>query len=347
MGRKKKFNAVGAYIFAGGFTLGVEQEFNILAHLEGSDYGVATFKKNRPGVPVHPDPLGWPLHDLSGNVQFVYCNPPCAIFSVVGRSIRNGADNWKTDERLQCHHNCFSLLEKLEPDVLAIESVPIAYKRGLELWDKLAAEAKKLGYATTHLFEDAQWFGLPQKRSRYLLVFHRVKLNVERNNWAPAPALMESIGHLRSEPGFFHPVRPDQLPAYEACQQGEGLRTAWERLNPPETWVRGPTGVRGRPRFCEYRARADEPIGAFIGDFVIHPLEHRKLGLEEAKAVCGFPPEFVFDRPGPGFSELARGVMPPVGAWLARSVARSLEEDKSPKLETTIVDRRSPEKEAA
>ena len=40
--------AIGSHIFAGGFTLGVEKHFDVLAHFEGDGaYGADTFALNR------------------------------------------------------------------------------------------------------------------------------------------------------------------------------------------------------------------------------------------------------------------------------------------------------------
>ena len=39
-------NAIGAHIYAGGFTLGVQKYFNVLCHLEESDFGIETVQKN-------------------------------------------------------------------------------------------------------------------------------------------------------------------------------------------------------------------------------------------------------------------------------------------------------------
>ena len=77
----KKLNAVGSYIFAGGFTLGVSKHFNVLAHLEDGAYGVSSARKNFPKLPIHTDPSTWPLKKLAGTADLVYGNPLCAAWS--------------------------------------------------------------------------------------------------------------------------------------------------------------------------------------------------------------------------------------------------------------------------
>jgi hypothetical protein len=48
--------AIGSYIFAGGFTIGVKKHFDIEAHLEGDGYGADTFSLNYPEIPVFVGP---------------------------------------------------------------------------------------------------------------------------------------------------------------------------------------------------------------------------------------------------------------------------------------------------
>ena len=320
----KQLTAIGSYIFAGGFTIGVEESFKVLAHMEGGPYGVKTFKLNRPEIPVYQLPTPWPWEQYKG-VNFIYANPPCSPFSVAGRSIYYGKDNWRTDPRMACHDHCFELAYNLNPDAYCVESVPAAFTRGRELFDRRAEEAMSSGYAVTHLLEDARYFGIPQKRKRYMFIAHKHELVMANRNWQPPVPLLPFLNDL-PEAGFFSPFKdPAKLELVKHTPQGRGTRGTWLELNPDQDkWQRSATGVKGRPRFCEYRAAPDRPMGAYIGNFVIHPTEHRFLGLEEVKAFCGFPHDWKFHDERKAFSEIARGVLPPVGAWVARSIAQAI-----------------------
>src|SRR6266705_6127449 len=88
-------------------------------------------------------------------------------------------------------------------------------------------------------------------------------------------------------------------------------------------------------------------MGAFTGNTMYHPTEPRALGIEEAKAICGYPPEFRLAEPASigWWALLARAVMPPVGRWLARSVLETIEAPDAAWVERTVrlVDRREPD----
>jgi site-specific DNA-cytosine methylase len=113
---------------------------------------------------------------------------------------------------------------------------------------------------------------------------------------------------------------------------GEGVRDAWERLNPVDTWQRNHLGhVVGRPAFQEYRLEWDSLAGTHIGGMhVIHPEQHRHLSVSEAKRLGSYPDDYEIVHSGDvqnAFPLLFRAVLPRVGAWLAGNVRRAIDAD--------------------
>lgn len=330
--------AVGAYVFAGGFTVGVSEHFKVAATCEGDGaYGVATHRLNFPHVPAFHGPARWPdgLRAV-GPVDFIYANPPCAAWSVAGVSLTKGPDAWKTDPRTECWRQSFQLFEDAvkrghkRPHVLAIESVTQAYMphRGRPLMNELAARALALGYSVTHLLVDAKWLGAPQCRRRYFFVAHDVAFKPGAGNWAPAASVQDTLA-LVHDPGVVQPHNPGHARWLKRAKPGEGLKHQWHLHHgqDPAKWPRRPDGrVPGRPMFFEGRLPLDRPAGTFVGDFWYHPTEDRKLGHNEHKALCGFPQSFEVAGDNRHWASLlARGVLPPVAEWLARHARAAIE----------------------
>ena len=340
--------ALGSFIFAGGFTVGVKKHFDVVAHFEGNDYGVSTARLNFPDLPIFYGSEKWPHADYRDRVDFVYCNPPCAPFSAAGiRTTRGGADAWRADPRVGCWLDAFSLIEKLRPRAWASESVTQIYTAGRDLIDDLTRKALLQGYSVSHVLIDAKWMGVPQSRKRFFLVAHRpVKLQGYQLNWSPPTTVGEVLATVKV-PGQHAPVRPAFMPALLAAKPGQGLSPIWEQQNPGWSENRNHLGkVIGRPSFSDARVPLDKPMGAFIGNKFYHPTEHRMLGIEEQKAICGYPPDFVLDGPiGGQASLLARAVLPPVGEWLARAIAATLEQPDGTWADRTVTlyDFRAPE----
>lgn len=347
----KKFKAVGAYIFAGGFTVGVRDHFEVLCHLEGNNYGVSVFRKNFPGVPVHVGQKAWPTGDLAAEgVDFLYGNPPCAAWS--GNNPNSHKSNgWETDPRVDCTRAFFGLLGAVKPKVWAWESVTQAPTKGKAFVDDLTRKAMALGYSVTQIYHDAQYLGVPQIRRRWFLVCHRVRLKFRPPDF----------DHPVSAADCLRGVKPTGGPAYDSdrfnklfnqwlpkIKPGERLRRFWEReVCPPDRWEYKENGhVKGRVGLGHIRLKAEGPATATVGYSMVHPTEHRFLHLNEVQALAGFPQWFDFGGASPHAKELdlvARGVCPPVGEWLADSVRMSLEDNAPVKKPTaTVVDFRCP-----
>ena len=164
--------ALGTYIFAGGFTIGVSKHFNVQAHFEMKP-GLykKTFQANFPDIPVYEGEEEWPRKKFKDKIDFVYCNPPCAPWSNLG-STQKGAQAWRNDPRIACWRNSFNLLKELRPKAIAIESVPRVYSinGGRPMIMELTKEANKLGYQVNHLLIDGGFTGLNHSRKRFF--FH-------------------------------------------------------------------------------------------------------------------------------------------------------------------------------
>lgn len=332
--------ALGAYIFAGGFTLGVRRYFDVMAHLEESDYGVETARRNLPGLPIHYGPGKWPIEALKDGpeIDFLYGNPPCAAWSVAGYTKTRGTDKWRTDPRVECTVRHFGLLKALRPKVWAWESVTQAYTRGWEFVSTLAREAADLGYSSSFVLHDVQWMGLPQVRKRFFMVCHRIDVPWQAPNWAPPPTPPEVLREARSGDEQLHRDGPMFLRNFPPevlahVKPGERLAKYWERAiggADESKWTRKENGdVLGRPSFGHYRLPVDRPGGAVVGYNLVHPVEHRFLSVAEMQVLSGFPRDFIFTPTSAAkrAAECARGVCPPAGEWLANQIRRAVEED--------------------
>lgn len=320
LGEDEAPTAIGAYIFAGGFTLGVSKHFRVKAHLEGSWYGVKTSQLNFPGLDAYVKSPLWPLEQLHGrhDTAFLYCNPPCAPFSQAGATMRGGTNAWKTDPRLKCWKECFVAFEALQPTVFAVESVVRAYTAGEPFIRGLEELVHQMGYSTTHVFVDAKNFGMAQKRKRYFFVAHKVEMDFDRPTYLH-PVVNDILATV-TDPGYIprwkdksHEALVPFLPSHAS------FRAMWEELYDSSECERNAQGgVVGRPRIFIHRVDGEDLIGTITGDYFVHPTEDRFLGMNELKVLNGFPQDYWLEGPPGGHASLlARGVCPDVAEWLA------------------------------
>jgi DNA (cytosine-5)-methyltransferase 1 len=324
MTKQHQFTALGTYIFAGGFTLGVRDHLKVLAHFEDGPYGTATFQKNQPGIPIFIEPDRWPVKDYRGKVNFVYSNPPCAPWSAASVSRKLA---WQDDPRVSCVHRSFSLLDALRPDVWAWESVGRTFNKGKELRDALTVKAAKLGYSVTHLLVEGSRLGLPQRRNRYFMLAHKIQLEFEEPRFSEVTVRQALRG-----------VKPDQHPGLgfvekivKHIEQGGEGREVFERKFGKRaktiTLSTGRTRVQGRPSFQLRRLAWDAPSFTLTGGAqMIHPVDDRYLSVAEYAALCGYPKGYEFlGTLSTRYAQVAQCVTPPVGRWLAGEVRRNLE----------------------
>jgi site-specific DNA-cytosine methylase len=351
-----KPTALGAYIFAGGFSVGVRKHFDILAHLEEWPFGCETSRQNL-GVPVYeePDTEGFyarakQVTKGQGRTGLVYANPPCAPWSVASRG---RSTDWRNDPRLSCVHRTFGLLPLLKPRVWIWESVRPAFSKGRELVDGLIEKADDLGYSATVLLVNSMYHGAAQNRPRFFLCLHDLPITF-RESRAPTVTVGEVLKELRFKGKSRYPTfepRKDLLPAVRRMNPGQSLRAAWEAMNRAKVAKHDPKmgKLKGRPSFLDARLAADGFSRAMTGGCkMYHPTEDRFLTGEECAALCGFPKSYMFAKNV--YQEIARGVMPPVGEYLAGQVAHALKlethhkrnhvrRNKDPRIVTVFQDR--------
>lgn len=326
--RQRKLRAIGANIFAGGFTLGVRRHFDVLMHLEHDGYGAAVSHANL-GLPVVTDQTDWRRvlkEERVDRVDFLYSNPPCAIWSTASGVKRD----WRLDPRLQRIRDIFELVDVLEPTVWCWESVCQAFTRGRDFVDELIGLAQRRGYSATYLFINARWHGVPQERKRFFLVLHKVAIDWQAPDYALEPS---AYGAIRAvDPGEMKPITNKlHLKLLKKTKPGGSLRRTFvEHFGEDESQLpRNRHGkVKDKPSFLIKRLPLEGPGGVVVGDRICHPVEPRLLTINELKALCGFPPGYDLRSRSGAASLLARGVMPPVGEWLAANVAAAVRRGK-------------------
>lgn len=332
--------ALGVHIFAGGFTLGVQEHFNTIAQFEGKPhYGGATFRANFPYIEVHEGE--WPYERYEHLIDFVFANPPCAPFT--SNSAKSDTTRLFTDDpRCELTRETVALLPKIKPKVLLYESVIGAWTKGRALIDEFVHFCLNEGYAVTIYMHDAKWLGVPQERPRLFFIAHNVKLDFPVPDWTMTTVRDVLAGLNDVGEPYERTLARDDIKAILPHTPPDSIfRKTWDRLNPPETWVRNKQGnVKGRPVFGIRRAAWDVPFKTVAGYEIIHPDESRGLSINEIARIGGFPPMFDWSHTKDPIKEIARGVAPPVGEHIAKIVHDGIKRGEPVRPEFSLIDYR-------
>lgn len=350
--------ALGAYCYAGGFTLGISEMFSVSCHLEDEKpYAARTALRNLSGhlgdldiIPEtpfldHP----WGGHELaqrhlivgegcwSEEYDLIYGNPPCAAWSQAGRRL----DNWRTDHRVECTRKHLQLLKLHRPRVWVWETIHSTWKKGREFVDVVAEQAMQQGYHVTALLHDAKWVGpCPQDRERLFVVASRHRPFFPdrpdpaeaRKSW-DAAALLDGLndkGNPYSGPEEKH------LYLWDLAKPGDKLAQVYDEHFLPDEYKdengRKLTGIppqKGRPGFLLRRLHDKGPAFTVIAP-MFHHRERRLLTDKEMAALCGYPTWWEWSEDGrttnASISEIARGVCPSVAKWLGIEIYHHLKQ---------------------
>ena len=110
-----------------------------------------------------------------GELFLLAGGPPCQGFSIQ----RRGVD---LDERNQLVLKYGKLIDEIFPHYFVMENVSgIAGKRGKTILQQLVEDMEELGYFVHVDLIDAQDYGVPQRRKRYIIVGERKDLGDNYN----------------------------------------------------------------------------------------------------------------------------------------------------------------------
>ena len=328
--------ALGIHVFAGSFSIGVQEHADVEAHLEYDGYASETAQSNF-DFPVIENKEDWPEDPKQefGDVDFLFGNPPCAPFSVQAGGSSGGVE----DDRIGRIREVVSTADQIRPRVWAFESVTQAYTKGKDLIDDIEAKAKSMGYNVTHYLHDVNFHGVPQSRKRYLFIAHDMPIDWD----LPEPervGIDDKANEIFDEnpDKIIEPLNDDAREAWNEMipelEPGQRLRELWMSKDDPDGW---------KPFQTVRKMRTEGPACAALGGVrFIHPFEDRFLSVRELARFMGYPDDYEFD--GSSTTQdsyyIAKGVAAPVGEWLARNVKENLEREPEQTEMTIVIDAR-------
>lgn len=263
---------------------------------------------------------------------------PCAPFSIyTGRyqkkSRRDASNKW------QLLREFSRLALATRPDVISMENVPRLQRH--PIFDRFVSDLKKSGYTVTYYHVRADYYGVPQRRSRLVLfasMFGEVEILAETHRDNPI-TVRQAIGDLpRIKAGVAGSA--DRLHVSRGLTQRNLLRL--RLTSEGGSWRDWPkhlrlachkrsTGKSFRSVYGRMRWNSVGPVitteclGIGNGRFG-HPEQDRAISIREAALLQTFPRKFKFVPPRSPIVglHLARQIGNAVPVRLAQIIARSI-----------------------
>lgn len=308
---KHKPKAIAAYVYAGGFSLGVRKHFDVDCHFEDNPpYGEEIIETNPRyfrGTEIVPEGL-WEHEPRSADLLFA--NPPCAPFNMPSKAHGN---HWSKDPRTQCLYKTAKLTHFVNPKLVLVETVTQALNT--DPLDSLTASFHTMGFNVTRVISWNHLMGSCQKRKRLMMVAHKAPL-AKHPRLKQGPDAMRVLAKV-ADPGQITTSSDKFKEFFGKMKPGESVRQCTER-------------VAGEPLGASFgvrKIRAQGPCCTLSGYNMIHPTKARPIGLNEYSALGGFPKGFNWNGLSPGKVQpyIARGLDPNVAEWFARWMLASLD----------------------
>jgi len=312
-----KYTCIDSFCGAGGLGLGLQRAgFDILLSFDIDQLCIDTINQN-PKYFNHPA-VAADIADMLNSKLLERCNlkrgelfllaggPPCQGFSVQ----RRGSDIDSRNELVLMYGR---LIDELHPKYFVMENVSgIAGKRGKTILQQLIENVEEIGYHVHVELLDAQDFGVPQRRKRYIIIGERADIG---NHYIyPAPTgerhtVRDTIGDLPEPPldGTDHPEIPlhrrDRLSArnlqrIRAIKEGQGRDDLPDELladcHKIDSSVIGFRSVYGRMSWDDVAPTITARFDSFTRGKFGHPTQDRSISLREGALLQTFPVDFDF-----------------------------------------------------
>ena len=339
-----RYTCIDSFCGAGGLGLGLQRAgFEILLGFDIDEKCIETIKQNTAYFkhPVMQADVADMLHGKlltlcglqRGELFLLAGGPPCQGFSVQ----RRGSD---TDVRNTLVLKYGQLVKELYPYYFIMENVTgLAGKRGKTILQQLLDELEEIGYHVHIKLLDAQDYGVPQRRKRYILIGERKDIGMTYVYPEPTKVrktVRDTIGGLPVPPqdGTDTPElswhRRDKLSALnikriQALREGQGrddlpkeLRANCHKI---DSAIIGHRNVYGRMAWDEVAptitARFDSSTRGKFG----HPSQDRSISLREGALLQTFPLDFAFAGNKVDVARQIGNAVPPV---LAEYIGKSI-----------------------
>lgn len=164
MTKRSPLKTLCIYSGCGGLDLGFATAgYSIQTAIDHNKFAIATHQRNMPGIAIHGD-LTQPVDLGSSKYDVVIGGPPCQGFSLAGKR--------RLDDPRNSHISRFiDIALSARPKLIVMENVPgLLYGDLAKHHEQANATLQKNGFRTKTIKLDTSAFGVPQHRTRVILI---------------------------------------------------------------------------------------------------------------------------------------------------------------------------------
>lgn len=321
---KSKRHKIGIDLFsgAGGLSIGaIASGIKVICAVEKDKYAAETFRANHAGCTVIEKDIVEidPKSICKEPPYIIFGGPPCQGFSLSNTKTRN-----ESNKNNHLFKEFVRFVSVLKPTWFLFENVEgiVRYRRG-ETIREIEKSFKAIGYTTSYRVLHASDYGVPQNRSRFIMVGNKNGIKFEFPEKSEMRvSVRQAIGDLPSlqngEMSAQKEYKRGKPSAYAKDRRGnckvstqnfvsrnkDYVIARYEHIKPGQNWEAIPDDLMqnyANKSNCHsgiYRrldpAKPSVVISNYRKNMLVHPFENRGLSVREAARLQSFPDSFEF-----------------------------------------------------
>jgi DNA (cytosine-5)-methyltransferase 1 len=321
----KPYVAIDLFAGGGGLTVGLKKAgFLVSAAVEIDAEAAKTYQANHTGTVLFQQDIrsitGDQLKRTSPTnlIDLISACPPCQGFSSLTSKYK------KVDPRNELIFEFVRLVKEIEPSIIMMENVPGLAQKGAPLFQKALNTFRELGYDFSYKVLDVADFGVPQRRSRLVLLGSKksniiipapshsaagengkklwttVRSALSAEKLGPTLTLKKALAKNGPKSRNWHIVRDlstENKERLKAIKAGQSRKAIPNHLRPKchQGTETGFSNVYGRMSW-------DKPAPTITGGCTTlskgrfgHPDKMRTISVREAALLQTFPADYIFD----------------------------------------------------
>ncbi len=314
---------VSIFSGCGGLDLGFENAgYDVVFANDRAEHVEETYNDNHDSEITIKDVRELDYDDIP-DCEGIIGGPPCQTWSLAGNL--DGSD----DERGSVFYDYIDIIQAKSPNFFVTENVPgIVSSSNIDEFEEILDSFQNIGYTVDWKKMDAERYGVPQSRTRVVIIGVRNDINFDYQFPSPDEEPTVQAGSLPACPsketdGDAHDPTDLHLPNHEHYIGSYSSR--FMSRNRVRKWDEPAYTVLAGARYQKIHPQAPKMVKVEKDDWKFkdgYEDEYRRYSVREAARLQTFPDDFIFhyDTVKDGYSQVGNAV--PVK--LAESIAESL-----------------------
>lgn len=341
--KNKKIEVVDLFSGVGGLTYGLRKSgLSVLAGVDNDESCAYAYEKNNAAKFISADISKFDFNELNkiyskGSIKVLVGCAPCQPFSSHAFKLHKN----KNDSRWNLLDHFIRGIKVVKPDIVSMENVRGVTKT--DVFKNFVAELKKLGYKVDWKVVYAPNYGVPQNRSRLILLASKLgeitipKETHTKDNYVTVGNIIRELpkidaGEISKKDNLHQAKKLEPINKRRILQSKPGgTWRDWDKNLLPKCYKKDSgqtyTSVYGRMKWDDVSPTITTQFTSYGSGRFGHPEQNRALSIREGALLQTFPINYDFGNfpAGKLSRHIGNAVPPQLGFVIGKQIKKHLE----------------------